>query len=378
MNGILDAGWRTFALLIVTTFFQGSSFAKALVPSAFAIGLLATPITVFYFSKLEIKTAKLSSGGYVVATICYIVASMGTDSLWLFLISGVIGASALSQQMPLLIHIYSTNYTTAQRGKKVAVGISLGVGLALPFGLLGGMMLERDITRFPILFQIMALACFLSAVVMWFMPSEKLEVSKGGNPLRHLSLVWKDKVFGCMLGMWMILGFGNLATMPLQIEYMTGEIYGIQASYTQVAIASIIIPSIARMLAGTVWGVAFDKYNYFLIRGGASAVVLVAMLVFFFSESMVGIYIGAAGYGVAMAGANVNWSLWVTKFAPIGQEANYMSIHSFMTGIRGLVAPFFGFYMITLISLRETIVFGAILVGLSIILLYPISQMTRR
>ena len=116
--------------------------------------------------------------------------------------------------MPLLVHIYSTNYASSIR-KRVAYAITLSVALFL--GWFGGQLLERDISAFPILFQIMAGAAFSEAVSTT--PSRILQRSPKSNPLTHLSLAWKDKVFGCMLGMWMILGFGNLTTMPLQIEH---------------------------------------------------------------------------------------------------------------------------------------------------------------
>ena len=93
---------------------------------------------------------------------------------------------------------------------------------------------------------------------------------------------------------------------------------------------------------------------------------------------MAGIYIGSVGYGLAMAGGNVNWSLWVTKFAPPGQESDYMTVHSFMTGVRGLVAPFVGFYMLNLISIQSWATIGSLLVALSIVLLFPISRLARR
>ena len=224
----------------------------------------------------------------------------------------------------------------------------------------------------------MGVACFFSGACIYMTPSRILQRSPKSNPLTHLSLAWKDKIFGCMLGMWMILGFGNLTTMPLQIEYMTSDEYSIQASNTQIAIAAIVIPSIARIIATSIWGHLFDSFNFFLIRGLASCIQLTAIVAFFFADSIFGIYLGALGYGVAMAGGNVNWSLWVTKFAPVGQEADYMTVHSFMTGIRGLVAPFIGFYMIQFFSIQGWAAFGSILVALSICLLFPISRLARR
>ena len=378
LAGFIDAGWRTFALLVVTRYFDASSFAKALVPAAFMIGLLTTPIALFYFPRLRMRTSTICSGNYVCAGCLFLVASAGQDKLWLFLGAGTIAAAVLAQQMPLLVHIYSTNYAPSIRGKRVAYAITLSVALVPFFGWFGGQLLERDISEFPILFQIMAGACFFSGVCIYMTPSCILQRSPKSNPLTHLSLAWKDKVFGCMLGMWMILGFGNLTTMPLQIEYMTSDEYSIQATNTQIAIAAIVIPSITRIIATSIWGHLFDAFNFFLVRGLASCIQLAAIVTFFFADSILGIYLGAFGYGLALAGGNVNWSLWVTKFAPVGQETNYMSVHTFTAGIRGLVAPFIGFYMIQFFSIQGWALFGSLLVGLSICLLYPISQFARR
>ena len=41
------------------------------------------------------------------------------------------------------------------------------------------------------------------------------------------------------------------------------------------------------------------------------------------------------------------WTLWVTKVAPRGMEASYMSLHLFFTGMRGLPAPFLGYWVLT-------------------------------
>lgn len=378
LSGLMDSGWRIFALLVVTRYFDGSSFSKALVPAAFTVGLLTTPIALFYLPRLKLHTSKLCSINYMLSGVLFWVSSLGVDSLWLFLGTGSLAAALLAQQMPLLIHIYSTNYASGLRGKRVAYAISVSIAIAPFFGWFGGQLLEEDLSKFPILFQIMAAACVFSGICIYRVPSEILQRSPSANPLTHLSLAWKDKVFGCMLGMWMILGFGNLSTMPLQIEYMTSEDYSIHATNTQVAIAAIIIPSIVRIFATSVWGHLFDAFNFFLVRALTSAIQLAAILTFFFSDTITGIYLGSVGYGLAMAGGNVNWSLWVTKFAPEGQESDYMTVHSFMTGVRGLIAPFIGFYMVNLISIQSWATVGSLLVALSIILLLPISRLARR
>ena len=43
-------------------------------------------------------------------------------------------------------------------------------------------------------------------------------------------------------------------------------------------------------------------------------------------------------FGISNAGGDVAWSLWVTKFAPPNRVADYMSVHTFFTGVRGVMA----------------------------------------
>jgi hypothetical protein len=50
---------------------------------------------------------------------------------------------------------------------------------------------------------------------------------------------------------------------------------------------------------------------------------------------------------VAVSGGDLAWSLWVTKFAPPHRVADYMSVHTFFTGVRGVLAPMLAFQLVT-------------------------------
>ena len=67
----------------------------------------------------------------------------------------------------------------------------------------------------------------------------------------------------------------------------------------------------------------------------------------------------------------------MTKFAPLDQESNYMSVHCFLTGVRGVVAPFMGFYLIQVFSIQKTAAMSIGLILLSTLALIPISRMTK-
>ena len=60
--------------------------------------------------------------------------------------------------------------------------------------------------------------------------------------------------------------------------------------------------------------------------------------------SLTGMICGAVVFGISNAGGDVAWSLWVTKFAPPDRVADYMAVHTFLTGVRGVLAPAVAFY----------------------------------
>src|SRR6185295_19126359 len=74
--------------------------------------------------------------------------------------------------------------------------------------------------------------------------------------------------------------------------------------------------------------------------------------------------VAAILFGISNAGADVAWSLWVTKFAPPERVADYMSVHTFFTGVRGMLAPLVAFHLLSGLSFQ---ILGWIAVGLILI-----------
>ena len=81
--------------------------------------------------------------------------------------------------------------------------------------------------------------------------------------------------------------------------------------------------------------------------------------------------------GLAFAGGSIAWMLWVTKIAPPEYTAEYMSIHTFTTGLRGVVAPALGFYLLVTIG-NSIAIFSAILITLASVVLIPEIMRSRK
>jgi len=84
-----------------------------------------------------------------------------------------------------------------------------------------------------------------------------------------------------------------------------------------------------------------------------------------------GLCVGIALHGVARSGGNLAWSLWTTKFATADRVADYMSVHTFTTGIRGVAAPFVALGVAGSFSLEMVGVVSAGLMTIASLMILP-------
>jgi MFS family permease len=376
-HGIIETGLQTFALLVAVRIFDAAPSAKALIVAAGSFGLLLTPLSVFAIAGWQVRAAKACTLLFLAVSLG-LLAAAGVASQWAFVAAIIAAAVVHSQQSPLLVHVYNENYPPARRGQLLSRAIVFSVLTAAAFGFLGGRLLDRDLGTYRWLFVAMAVAALISARAISGMPSRPLEPAGSRNPLQHLAYAWSDRVFGGILVVWMLMGLGNLVILPLRVEYMANPQFGVNATNAQIALATAVVPSVVRVFTTHLWGWIFDRFNFFVVRAILNGCFLVGILIFFHAQSLWLLYIASGIFGLALAGGNIAWSLWVTKFAPPGLVPAYMSVHTFFTGVRGIAAPFIGFYLIFAFSAGSVAWISAGLIALSMVLLAPVSGRASR
>ena len=172
----------------------------------------------------------------------------------------------------------------------------------------------------------------------------------------------------------MFLGFATLMMIPLRIEYLANPQHGVtlhgqMLSTAQIAMLVGVIPNLARLVLSPIWGVLFDRMNFFVLRITLNIGFALGAISFFVGGEMIWLVIAAVLFGISNAGADVAWSLWVTKFAPPERVADYMSVHTFFTGVRGVLAPLLAFYVVAGLPLHYVgwICAGLIAIGTSLL-----------
>ncbi|MBK1877124.1 MFS transporter [Pelagicoccus mobilis] len=366
MFGVLETGWGGFALVIAIGYFEAPDTVKSIVAAAAAVGLLFNPISLSLFSRTEVRASRLAASiGYCSGGLM-LLASFA-DTLMGFLVPVCLAFAIASQTMPLLVQIWTGNYPSNKRGSYLSVAMMMTVVAAFVCSVLGGWVLDRNIEDYRWVLVGLSVAYFASGFALDQMPSGPLKKGVAENPLRNLAYAVEDKKFGMMLVSWMFLGFGNLMVLPLRVEYLLQPEYGIEASKLTVMMATLGVPALFRFATSRLWGYLFDHIEFMVLRMVLNGLIMLSIILFLTTKNLWVIFSAAAVLGTAMAGANLSWNLWVTKFASPEKAPAYMSVHTFTTGIRGVLAPFLGFYLISGIGAGMTAVIGSTLVFISIL-----------
>ena len=265
----------------------------------------------------------------------------------------------------MLIHLTKRNETIALDFREVA-----------PAQASRDMFLDLNGGQYHYLFWGMGLAAFFASVALFLMPSSEVQPSRpGSNIFGGLTFIWKDRLFGRMLFGWMLMGLGVIMTIPLRIEYMVGN-GGIGITNREVAII-VVVYSFAGVLTSRAWGKLFDRVSFVPYRISLNIFLFSSVLIFFLSTNFWGLLIGSTLAGVANGGASIAWSLWVTKLAPSGLEAEYMSAHVFMTGVRGACAPFVGYSILGILGFEGMAYFSCSLIFVSGLIFFTVVKSPR-
>lgn len=348
--GILETAGVTFLLLITVRNFQAGATARALVAAAGSVGLLITPWVVSRVEASRWNTSHAASLLVAIGAGSFLIAAL-LPFLPLFIICSIVGMATTSAIVPLLTQMYQENYPDTERGKLFSHSVMIRVATAALFSQLAGNVLTRHMDRFPWLLLVFAGALAFSSFCLSRCPTHPLSLSESTHPFRALKHIQKDPLFRRTLVCWMLMGFANLMMLPMRVEYLANPKYGLTLNTATIALFTGVIPNLARLIMSPIWGRLFDRWNFFVLRIILNLGFALAILTFFTGHSMVDLFLGSLIFGISNAGGDVAWSLWVIEFAPPNRVADYMSVHTFLTGVRGVLAPMAAFHLVARLSM---------------------------
>jgi len=367
MGGILEVGFGTFSILIAIRFLDAPDLIKAILASGVSAGLLLVPFMQRMAASSRLCVSSFCAGLMLICGGCLFLAAHMTNP-WLLACAIFVAQVCFSQLPGFIIQVYSRNYSPQERGKKLSWNFILSafIGMILSYG--AGNYLDSQSAEPSWIFLSMALVSLSSALALYLIPSHPIEKrQRAYGVMDSLATLKEDRLFANMLLAWMVMGLGIIMTLPLRIEYLGGT-GGLDLSNGQIALVTVVIFSIARIISSRLWGELFDRVRFLYYRITLNVILIAATLVYFHADGLMGVSLGAGLAGVGVGGSKIAWSLWVTKLAPPGMEARYMGAHVALTGFRGALAPFLGYWLLGLIGYEGVAWFSVTLVTLSTLL----------
>lgn len=368
--GIIETAGSTFLLTIAVKQFAAGSVAKGIVAGSGSLGLLLSPLAVSFVISSGWRTGRAASRILAIGSVSFLLATL-VPSLPVFVVGSMIGMAASAAIIPLLTQMYQDNYPEKERGRFFSRTVMVRIAMAAGFSKLAGDALDGHIDQYRWLLLVFSGALAVASFCLSRCPTEPILSDGGAHPFRAMRYVREDALFRRTLICWMLMGFANLMMLPLRVEYLANPKYNQAVTVGMIALLTGVIPNLARLVLSPVWGYLFDHMNFFALRVTLNIGFAIGIFTFFTSNSFAGLVTGAIVFGISNAGGDVAWSLWVTKFAPPGRVADYMSVHTFLTGVRGVLAPMVAFHFAAKLSLGMMAAFSSALIVLATLLLVP-------
>jgi len=378
-GGILETAASTYLLFIAVRHYQAGDIAKSLLSSSVSAGLLLAPLVVHATSLLRWRAAQTAVAIFALAGACFFLAAL-LPTAWGMVLFSSLALTVIAASVPLATQMIQDSYPEKLRGRLFSHAIAIRVAAAAGFSFFAGWFLGADAARSVETLLIFSAACWASAWCLSGCHSEVLPLKVVPHPLAALRVLRGDPQFQWTLGCWMLMGFGNLMMNPLRVEVLANPKHGHNLSSTDISLLLIVIPNAMRLVLSPLWGWCFDRMNFFLFRILLNLSFASAIGSFFLAGEWGGWITGAVLYGLAFSGGDIAWNLWVTKFAPPSKTADYMATHTFLTGIRGVLAPGVAFWIASHVSVVFSAILAASLIVLaSLLLLREIrNPLTRR
>ena len=374
--GILEGGYNSVALLVAIRHFRASSGIKSIITGRAALGFLLAPAFLLLAARSGLAVSR-SCALCMVGTAAGLFCAARTEHIWAYALAFVLTGILVAQVPSLMVHVYSRNYREGERGRRISGNLMLSAGAGACASLFIGRLLDQDLLLYQEVLLGMAVACLCAAWLHLQIPSEPLRSKDQPSLHKDLRLAFQDRFFVWMLTAWMLMGVGNLITIPLRVEYVANPAYGINASNTAVLAITFFAPAVTRILSVPVWAFLFDRINLAMVRISINLCFLAGLFLYFHCTNLVWLGFSAALVGWATGGGTLAWTLWVTKVAPHGRESTYMSVHSFFTGLRGVPAPFVGYWILSHLGPQQVGWISAAFIAGSSLLFYRLAANKR-
>ncbi len=278
---------------------------------------------------------------------------------WMLVGLVVLGWVFWSGVVTIRTTVWRGNYPDADRATVAGRIATVQVLVMALAGLMIGQALDRSMDDAKYVFPALAVAGVVGAMVYSRVrlrgQSRLARAERSGvgqerasfNPLSVLRILAEDRRYAGYMACMMVFGFGNLMIGPTVAIILEDEF---ETSYLVAILVTSVVPLAVMPVAIPIWAKLLGSRHVIDFRSFHSWTFVTASLLFLIAVEyhlLPLMFVAAATLGVGFAGGMLAWNLGHQSFAPPHRDAQYMSVHVILTGLRGLLAPFVGVLIYT-------------------------------
>ncbi len=327
-----------------------------------------------------------------------------------FIFASVMPVFAAAAFVPIRNSVLAHNLADRERGRVLGYATACGVLLSAVVSLGCSKGLDNYPFAYRIILPVAGIAGFFSYAIYSRIKVRKYapeEVAQAPGGRREGILATFQKSFRDIFALlksnpgfrrfernFFLYGMGFIMCEPVIVIFLKESL---DVSYTQAATALFVIPPLMTVLCYPLWGRLIDRFGPIRTAALAYCILIAWALMMVATAIVAGIddvrqyamwvlYIGYAIKGMAMSGIDLVWNLGSLEFAKSGpgekgrpgEVSRFMSVHVFIVGLRGLVAPSLGVGLLVLFGAYVSFGVAAMFFLLSCLLMLRLDLDTRK
>jgi len=272
----------------------------------------------------------------LLAGVAFVLGSPAAATWFTVIVVASVTLSAMT--IPHLSTVYGLVYPAHARARLVAYGRMVNGIVAVAAGWGFGRLFAADPLYGRVVFPAVAA---LGLVLMWRFYRMPVAVARRPGQARRRSawhILRSDRPFRRFQAFQFLLGFANLSAIPIIDLYVRREL-GLGIESAVLVVGHGVVMQAVILLTVRAQGGLFDRLGVMKLRVLTSAVLGLSLGCWAFADGLPMAILASVLAGLGMAGGQLIWMIGALSFARREELESYASIHTFLTGLRGLLAP---------------------------------------
>jgi MFS family permease len=257
--------------------------------------------------------------------------------------------SLLGLTVPFISTIYGLVYPAHERARLVALGrmVSGLVSVAAATGL--GALFAADHTAYRWVYP--AAGLFGAVTIAWFstMPVDDARAKEAPGRKSAWAVLRENPAFRRFQLFQFVLGLANLSVHPL-IDLYVRRVLHMSIEEAVWVVSGGVVGQIATLFTVQAQARLFNRIGVVWHRVLTSSLLGLGLICWAFAHSAWVAVLAATLTGLGMAGGQIIWIIGSVEFAPREDISTYNGIHTFLTGLRGVIAPTIGVSALALVA----------------------------